>query len=371
MELEKLRSEIDKVDDEILSLFSKRMEIVTEVAKYKHENALPVMQGGREAQIVSRVRENSPAGLENASEMLFVNMMDISKCMQTRKLFTPKETATPKFIPAKIKKIACQGSFGAYSEIAAERLFPNAEKSFYPSFTEVFSAVECGTAECGILPIQNSNVGSIAETYDLMAKHDFFINAVIRTEADHCLCALRGADISNVKTVISKAEAIGQCAAFIKSRGFSVREYANTALAAEYVAATGDKTLACICSKRCAALNGLEIIAEGIADVSPNFTRFICFSKAFSEIADADTVSVSLAIPHTKGSLYRLLTKFAVSGLNLVKIENKAVGGSDFEVIFYLDFAGRYSDFNVLALLDDLKNTLSYFRFLGSFKEVI
>jgi chorismate mutase/prephenate dehydratase len=371
MELEKLRGKIDKIDDEILALFSKRMEIVTEVANFKRENDMPVMQGGREAQIVSRVRENSPPGLENASEMLFVNMMDISKCMQNRKLFRNGETAPAKFIPGKIKKIACQGSFGAYSEIAAERLFKNAEKTFYPSFTEVFAAVESGTSECGILPIQNSNVGSIAETYDLMAKHEFFINAVIRTEADHCLCALAGTDISEVKTVISKAEAIGQCAKFIESRGFSVREYANTALAAEFVAAAGDKTLACICSKRCAELNKLEIIAEGIADITPNFTRFICFSKTFSEIADADTISVSLAIPHTKGSLYRLLTKFAVSGLNLVKIENKAVGGSDFEVIFYLDFSGHYSDYNVLALLEDLKNTLSYFRFLGSFKEVI
>jgi chorismate mutase/prephenate dehydratase len=371
MDLKELRTEIDKLDDDILKLFSRRMEIVGEVAAYKRENKLPVMQSDREAQIISRVRENSPGGLENASETLFVDIMDISKSMQNRRLFSPRDTAPPKFIPSAVKKIACQGSRGAYSEIAAERLFPNAEKAFYPSFTKVFAAVADGVAECGILPIQNTNIGSIAETYDLMAKNDFFINAIIKTAADHCLCALPGAEISGIKTVISKAEALGQCAKFTAQNGFSIREYANTALAAEFVKASNDKSLACICSARCADLNGLQILAEGIADASPNFTRFICFSKDFSEIADADTISVSLAIPHTKGSLYRLLTKFSVSGLNLIKIENKAIKGSDFEAIFYLDFFGRYSDFNVLALLDDLKNTLSYFRFLGSFKEII
>jgi chorismate mutase/prephenate dehydratase len=371
MELEKLRTEIDKIDDEILKLFSRRMEVVTDIAAYKRENNLPVMQQNRESQVIARVRENAPGGLENASETLFVDIMDISKSMQTRRLFTAPETAPRKFIPANIKNVACQGAAGAYSEIAAARLFPNSEKTFFPSFTEVFAAVSNGTAECGILPIQNSNVGSIAETYDLMARHDFFINAVIKTEANHCLCAVKGSDLAQIKTVVSKAEAIGQCSEFIEKNGFSVREYANTALAAEYVKSTGDASLACVCSRYCAELKGLSILAENIADSSPNFTRFICFSKDFSEIADADTISVSLAIPHTKGSLYRLLTKFSVSGLNLVKIENKAIKGSDFEVIFYLDFSGRYSDFNVLALLDDLENTLSYFRFLGSFKEVI
>jgi chorismate mutase/prephenate dehydratase len=204
-----------------------------------------------------------------------------------------------------------------------------------------------------------------------MARNDFFINAIIKTEANHCLCALPGTDLSQIKTVISKAEAIGQCSEYIAKNGFSVREYANTALAAEFVKNSGDKTLACVCSPYCANLKGLSVLAENIADSSPNFTRLICFSKDFSEIADADTISVSLAIPHTTGSLYRLLTKFSVSGLNLVKIENKAIKGSDFEAIFYLDFSGCYSDYNVLALLDDLKNTLSYFRFLGSFKEII
>jgi chorismate mutase/prephenate dehydratase len=371
MDLKELRAQIDKVDDDILRLFSKRMEIVTEVAAYNRENSLPVMQNDREAQVISRVRENSPKGLENASETLFVDIMDISKSLQNRRLFTAGDSAPRKFIPSSIAKVACQGSNGAYSEIAAERLFPNAEKAFYPSFTEVFSAVADGSAQCGILPIQNSNIGSIAETYDLMARHDFYINAIIKTAADHCLCALPEADLSGIKTVISKAEAIGQCSKFVEANGFSVRDYANTALAAEFVKNSGDLTLGCICSARCAALNGLTILSENIADSSPNFTRFICFSKDFSEIADADTISVSLAIPHTKGSLYRLLTKFSVSGLNLVKIENKAVKGSDFEVIFYLDFFGRYSDYNVLALLDDLKNTLSYFRFLGSFKEIV
>jgi chorismate mutase/prephenate dehydratase len=370
MDLQELRRNIDAIDEQILELFSRRMEIVSGIASYKKENGLPVFQSNREAEIIERVRDNAPKGLENASETLFLDLMDVSKAIQNHHFFNTKTIKAPeKFIPKMQKIVAAQGIAGAYSGEAAAKLFPNSEILYHEDFNDVLNAVLWEKADCGILPIQNSTVGVISETYDIMAKNRFYINAIIRVEAAHCLAA-KTPETSVIK-VYSKQEALSQCSNFLSKNNIEPIPFANTAMAAKFVAESSDINIGCICSENCAKLHNLHIIERNIADASPNYTRFICFSKSFSEIADADTISVSLAIPHTKASLYRLLTKFAVAGLNLVKIENKAIAGSDFQVIFYLDFAGSYADPVVLSLLEDLESSLEYFRFLGSFKEIL
>ncbi|MDR0974634.1 MAG: chorismate mutase [Ruminococcus sp.] len=370
MDLQNLREKIDSIDGKILDLFTERMALVADIAEYKRANSLPVFQSDREEKIVNRVRDNSPKGLENASETLFLDLMDVSKAIQNRRLFNEKNiTPVLKFIPKDKKIIACQGVEGAYSTDAARKLFPSSQTVYFEQFSEVIDAVTDGKVDCGLLPLQNSTCGVISETYDILAKSKLYINAIIRVNASHCIAAKPG--FTKITRVYSKQEALSQCSDYIAENSLEALAFANTALAAKYVASSDDNNIACICSESCAKLYGLEIVKHDAANASPNYTRFICFSKTFTEIADADTISVLLSIPHTKASLYRLLTKFAVSGLNLVKIENKAVAGSDFQVIFYLDFAGSYSDPNVLALLDDLRENLEYFRFLGSFREIL
>lgn len=372
MDLNELRTKIDETDEQILKLFIQRMDICRQVAEYKKANNIAVLQGGREEQILCKVRTDSPYNLKDGSVVLFQNIMDISKSLQSLEIAKSATfSEAVDFHPEKAGIIACQGTIGSYSESAAIKLFGNKEKRFYTEFDDVFKAVESGEAEYGILPIQNSTIGSVSETYDLMAKHDFFINALVRVEITHCIAAKKGCALSNINKVYSKQEALSQCSGFLKKNGFEGIPYANTALSAEMVAGSVDDSVACVCSESCAELYGLEILNYNIADAAPNFTRFICFSKSLTTSVRADTISVSVSIPHVKGSLYRLLTKFAVSGLNLVKIENKSIAGSDFEVIFYLDFSGSYSDPKVQAMLSDLRNELTYFRFLGSFYELI
>lgn len=372
MDLKELRNQIDDIDSEILKLFSKRMEVCRGVAEYKKEHDLPVMQGGREKQVLERVRANAPEDLRDGAAMLFQNIMDISKCLQneeierTHKLFSPKP-----FIPENAAKIACQGTAGAYSEAACKKLFGDKPAVFYHEFEDVFNAVESGEADYGILPLENSTIGTISETYSLMSKHSFNICSLVRVEITHCLAAAECAALETVKRVYSKEEALSQCSEYIKNHGFMRREYANTALSAEYVKEKNTPEAACICSKACAEMYGLKILDDRIADAYPNYTRFICFSKDYIAPADADTISVCMTVPNTPGSLYRMLTKFSIAGLNLTKIESKNIAGSDFEVLFYLDFKGSCSDEKVDALLHDFENEMTFFRFLGSFKEVL
>lgn len=372
MDLKELRNQIDDIDSEILKLFSKRMEVCRGVAEYKKEHDLPVMQGGREKQVLERVRANAPEDLRDGAAMLFQNIMDISKCLQneeierTHKLFSPKP-----FIPENAAKIACQGTAGAYSEAACKKLFGDKPAVFYHEFEDVFNAVESGEADYGILPLENSTIGTISETYNLMSKHSFNICSLVRVEITHCLAAAECAALETVKRVYSKEEALSQCSEYIKNHGLARREYANTALSAEYVKEKNTPEAACICSKACAEMYGLKILDDRIADAYPNYTRFICFSRDYIAPEDADTISVCMTVPNTPGSLYRMLTKFSIAGLNLTKIESKNIAGSDFEVLFYLDFKGSCSDEKVVALLHDFENEMTFFRFLGSFKEVL
>ncbi len=372
MNLDEIRQEIDSIDDEMLSLFLKRMELCGAVADFKRENNLPIVQNNRENEIVDKIVDNSPKELSEASKVLFTTIMDISKCLQASKNYGTSIYGEPDlFVADNAQVIACHGASGSYNEEACKKLFgDNKSIRFFENFRDVVSIVESGRADFGILPLENTTVGSIAETYELMASHDLYITNVVRVEITHCLAAVKGATLDSVSKVYSKQEALDQCSEFLGRRCYEQCSYANTALAAKMVKESGDTSIACICSKRCAEMNGLEILEEKVADAYPNYTKFICFSNKFFAPENASTISVMFSVPHTYGGLYRVLTKFSVNGLNLKRIVNKAVKGTDFEMYIILDFAGSYRDEKVGTLLADLKNTMSYFKFLGNFDEI-
>lgn len=372
MNLDELRSEINGIDDQMHALFLKRMKLCKSVAAYKMEHNLPIMQEGREQQILDKITWNSPVEMAEASRVFFTEIMDISKCLQSEELTYGKVYDRPgRTDIEKAEVIACQGSAGAYSEAACIKLFgENKPIRFMTGFKDVVGLVESGRADFGILPLENSTVGSIEETYSLMASHDFYINYIIRVEITHCFAVNPETDPKDVTKVYSKREALNQCSNYLRMNGLEPMDYANTALAAEMVKDSTDRTIGCICSKACAERNGLKIVEEKAADAYPNYTRFICFSKNFSVPDDADTISVSFSVPHTPGGLYRILTKFAVNGLNLKKIVNKTLAGKDFEAIIFLDFDGSFESRKMAAFLDDLGTGLHYFKFLGNFKEI-
>ena len=371
MNLDDLRKEINDIDGQMLQLFLKRMEVCKSIALYKKEHDLPILQEGREQQVIDRVRAASPEHMADPAAVMFTEIMDISKCVQAEVNTWGKIYEKPElFCPEKAQVIACQGTSGAYAEAACVKLFGKDKPiRFAVGFKDVVDLVERGRADFGILPLENSTVGSIAETYDLMASHDFYINSIVRVEITHCFAVKPETDPADVRKVFSKREALAQCSVYLSKNGLEPMDYANTALAAEMVKNSSDNTIGCICSKSCAEMNGLKIVEEHAADAYPNYTRFICFSKHFAAPENANTISVSFSVPHTPGGLYRILTKFAVYGLNLKKIVNKTVAGKDFEAVIFLDFDGSYTNRKVAAFLDDLKMGMGYFKFLGNFTE--
>ncbi len=369
MDLKQLRDGIDDIDSSILSLFMKRMELCKGVADYKKEHDMPVFQGGREQQVIDRIKElTGNKDLEKGTAALFTTIMDISKILQNRTILAGApdyEFTAPDFAGA--RTVGCQGTSGANSEVAARSVFGDRSFTFYPSFEDVFRAVSDGEIDYGVLPVQNSTAGSVSSTYDLMAKYSVYIVKEVIIEINHCLAAKKDMPLSQIKKVYSHPQALAQCETFLRKNGLRTSEYANTATAAEKVMES-DEDIAAICSVQCAEQMGMTILARDIADVSVNRTQFIVISKDMQVAEDSDSVSVMLAIPHTEGSLYRLLTKFYVNDMNLIRIESRPIRDGSFNVLFFLDFSGKLTDPNVKAVLRDLEENLETFRCIGTFK---
>lgn len=368
MDLKELRNKIDETDEKILALFMERMEYCKGVANYKKEHNLPVFQGNREQEVLDRIKAlTNDKELEAGTASLFMSIMDISKILQNKKIHSSTETVydTPDF--ANAKRIGCQGTSGANSETAAKLIFGDIQPIFYKTFEDVFAAVQSGELDYGVLPVHNSTAGSVSSTYDLMAKYSVYKVKEVCVEINHCIASKNAASIDEVTTVYSHPQAISQCCNYLTAHGIKTAEYGNTATAAAMVAESDEK-IAAICSVDCAKQLGLTILAENVADCELNRTRFICISRNMQISPDADAISVMLKIPDTEGSLYRLLTKFCVNGMNLLRIESRPLKDGSFNVMFYLDFDGHIDEPRVKALMNDLTENLEYFRFIGTFK---
>ncbi len=369
MDLNVLRTEIDNLDKQILSAFEKRMELCRNVAVYKKENNMQIFQSEREKEIIKKVSSESPEGLESATTALFTDIMDISKCLQQRELLKNSSFIEPTSLDLNCGgKIGCQGTEGSNSETAARKLFKNNEINFYNEFEDVFSAVENGEIEFGIIPIHNSTAGSVTQNYDLIREHNVFIARTVKIEITNCLAVKEGTTLEDIKKVYSHPQALKQCSSYLSASDFEPVESKNTATAAKYVSEC-EKPCAAICSENCAEHYGLKILKKNISNVIPNFTRFICITKKFCLSNDARTVAVTLELPNTKGSLYRLLTKFFVNNMDLEKIESRPIADGSFDVRFFLDFAGNVNDPNVKSLLIELADELCEFKFLGNYSE--
>jgi chorismate mutase/prephenate dehydratase len=370
--LDTLRSSIDDIDKSILELFYKRMDICKQVAQYKKDNNLPVFQSGREQQIFDKIRSMSPENLEDASVSLFASIMEISKVLQQREIFSDIDFIKSDVFDisgSKKFRVGCPGTIGANSHTATLQIFPNDEIKFYTGFEDVFKAILNNEIDYGIVPIHNSTAGSVIQTYELLEKYDFYINATTKVEISHCIATREGVNKEDIKYVYSHPQALSQCSSYIKEHSYIAESYSNTALAAEMVSKS-DEPFAAICSETSANEFGLKILKKGINDVYPNYTKFICISKNCQISENADTISIVLTLPNECGSLYKMLTKFFVNNLNMQKIESRPLKNGSFDVKFHIDFEGNINNPKVCALLHDLKNNIESFKFIGNYSEI-
>lgn len=373
--LDEVRKEIDETDNELLPLLIKRMKLAEKVAEIKKKHNLPIFNPQREEEILKDVGEK--AGEYSGSvKAAYSAFMDISKALQHRILGSGKELREEilKGTERKEKespKVICQGTEGAYSAKAADVFFKeNYSRTFCKSFDEIFKAVSSGEADYGVIPVENSSAGSVHESFDLVIKHRLFIAGAVDLPVNHCLCALPGSKKETVTAVISHPQGLLQCREYTESNGFTPITAQNTAFAAQSVSQSGRTDIAAICSEDAAEKFGLEIIEKNIQSSPRNSTRFLILSKELTVSENADKISLIFSIPHTTGSLYRILGRFAACGLNLTKLESRPSKNSDFTYYFYLDFEGSAREEKTLNLLCAFYDELPEFTFLGNFPEI-
>ncbi|MGN1002539.1 MAG: bifunctional chorismate mutase/prephenate dehydratase [Oscillospiraceae bacterium] len=381
MELKELREQIDQIDKSMVELFTRRMEVCKDVAAYKKENGLAVSDPERERKKLAEIAALAGEEMRRYTTPLYSLLFDLSKAYQNRVTggesplcgrISAAMESTPRVFP-EFATVACQGVEGAYSQIACDKLFTVPNIMYFKSFDAVFSAIEQGFCQYGVLPIENSTAGSVNQVYDLMMKHNFSIVRSVRIKVDHCLVAKKGVKMGDIKEVFSHEQAINQCSEFLKSLGSGVKITVceNTAQAAKMVAQSDRRDAAALSSHSCESLYDLECLRESVQDRGNNFTRFICISKNLEIYPGADKTSIMAVTPHKPGALYKLLARFYALGINLTKLESRPLPDRNFEFMFYFDLEKTIDSPDMLQLLGELGELCESFEYLGSYTEVV
>jgi prephenate dehydratase len=266
---------------------------------------------------------------------------------------------------------AYQGEAGAFSEEGARALIPNAEHQPLPSVRKVFEAVEVGRARWGLVPMDNSQAGSINETYDLFLRHGLHLVGETVVRVDHCLLALPGSTIDDLREVMSHPQAIAQCEEFLNALELDVRAEYNTAGAAKRIADERLEQTAAIASRRAAELYGLDVLAERIQTYPDNSTRFGALARNPEPLGTPDKSSLVFGVGHVSGSLYRCLGAFAERHINLTKLESRPRPGRPWEYVFYADVEAPAHAPEMIEALAALSEHATFTRLLGSYAAAI
>lgn len=380
MDLNELRKKIDSVDDEMVKLFTERMEIAAQIAEYKMQNNLPILMPAREREKLLDVARKAGPEMADYTRVLYSMLFELSRSYQGKR--SRKTTALYEEITQAIKNtpnlfpqtpmVACQGVEGAYSQLACEKIFRSPFIMYFKSFDAVFEAIDQGLCQYGILPIENSTAGSVKKVYDLMIQHNFSIVRTFRLKIDHNLLVNPGTKISDIKEIYSHEQALNQCSEFLqKLTGVNIIPVANTALASEMVAKSGRKDVAALSSRACAELYGLECLASSVQDKGNNRTRFICISKNLEIYPGADKTSIMMILPHKPGTLYKVLARLYTLGINVTKLESRPIPDREFEFMFYFDLETSIYSEEYVQLMCELEDFCEEFKYLGSYSEVV
>ncbi|MGN1467015.1 MAG: prephenate dehydratase [Ruminococcus sp.] len=373
-DLGQIRNEIDSIDKQLIDLFKRRMDCAKAVGEYKKENNIPVLNQARENEILDKVQEMG-GEYGTFARLLYSNIMELSRALQHTIMGSGKAlkddilNASAQMETTNIK-VAYQGIKGANGHEAVLRLFPKSIPTNYKTFSDVFDAVDKGEVSYGVLPVENSNAGSVSSVYDLILKHRFYIVGALDLPIDYCLGGLKQSEFSDIEKVWSHPQSLSQCSNYIAKHNFESTPCSNTAIAARDVAREKRLNVAAICSYKAAEEYGLKILDNHLQDSKENTTRFIVISKKLFIPENADKISLCFGLPHVTGSLYSVLCRFNSLGLNLTKIESRPMLSDGFEYLFYLDFTGNVRSENVLNLLCALSEELPDFSFFGNYTEI-
>ncbi len=374
MDLFDLREKLDAIDAQIVELYEKRMDVCSQVAEYKIATGKKVFDRAREQEKLAKVgslahNEFNSRGVQE----LFEQIMSMSRKLQYRMLAEKGGQGKLPFIgveelETKAARVVFQGAEGAYSQAAMMQYFGDSVRSFHvDTFRDAMSAIDEGSADFAVLPIENSTAGIVSEIYDLLVEFENYIvgEQIIRIE--HCLLGVPGTRISDIKTVYSHPQSLMQSARYLADFGWQQISMQNNAFAAKKVADEGDKGQAAIASELAGKIYGLEVLKKGVNSSGTNSTRFIIVTNQKIFRKDAGKISICFEVPHESGSLYHILSHFIYNNLNMTKIESRPVPERNWEYRFFIDFEGNLGDVAVRNALRGLRDEALSMKILGNY----
>ncbi len=375
MDLSELRQQIDEIDNQIVALYEKRMDVCSQVADYKIATGKKVFDKTREVQKIQNVKSKVKNEFNKTGvEELFEQLMSMSRKLQYQKLSETGAYGRLPFIEIDSldldkARVVYPGAEGAYSEAAMKKFFGDNVNSYHvETFRDAVCAIEEGAADYAILPIENSTAGIVSEIYDLLTEYENYIVGEQIIKIEHCLITVPGAQLSDIKTVYSHPQSLMQSSRFLSEHSdWKQISMKNNAFAAQKVAADGDKSQAAIASEYAAEYNNLAILEKGINQSNTNSTRFIIVTNQKVFLKNAGKVSICMEIPHEAGSLYHIMSHFIYNNLNMTKIESRPIEDRNWEYRFFIDFDGNLADASVKNAIRGLREETRSLKILGNY----
>ena len=373
--LEELRNELDRIDPQIIQLYEERMSICEEVGEIKIEEGRKVFDRNREQQKLAQVtREAKDPFYKKGLTELFEQLMSQSRKLQYQLLTKKGALGRLPFIGVeeldwKNSRVVFQGTDGAYSQAAMHKFFSKDVNSFHvQTFRDAMEAIEEGSADFAVLPIENSSAGMVSEMYDLLEEFENYIVGEVILPINHYLVGTENTTLESIERVYSRPQALMQCSKFLDRHGsWQQIGAANTAVAAKKILNENDPTQAAICSEHAAEIYGLKILEEKINHNHNNSTRFIVVTNQKIFLKKAQKISICFEVAHESGSLYHLLSHFIYNDLNMTKIESRPIEGKTWEYRFFVDFEGNMGDAAVKNAIRGLREESKSLKILGNY----
>ncbi len=375
MDLLEIRGNIDEIDSKIVELYETRMELCKQVAEYKIETGKQVFDKEREKQKIEKVMDSAHGDFNKQGVAgLFNQIMAISRKLQYGLLIERGIGGKLPFVPVDDldydnATVVFQGAEGAYSHAAMNKYFGENVRSFHvETFRDAMLAIDDGSADYAVLPIENSTAGSVNEIYDLLVEFENYIVGEVIIKIEHCLMGVKGAEIGDIKEVYSHAQSLMQSQRFLRDYPWQQISMKNNAFAAMKIRDDNDKAKAAIASEYSAKLYGLDVLKKGVNNSDTNSTRFIVVSNQKKFIKSANKISICLEVPNESGSLFTMLSHFYYNGLNLNRIESRPIEGKNWQYRFFIDFDGNLSDSAVKNALSGLRQESFNMKILGNYE---
>ena len=369
-DIREIRTDIDALDKELLTLLGERRKRSIEAAKAKEVEPDRFRDKNREQELLAdRIQLGQKLGLDSHYvTSVFQDVVDDSIRVQ-QEYYQTKTNKGPGVI-----RVAFQGIEGSYSHLAAQEYFSRKGASIFylgrSQFKDVVDAVEKGKAELAILPIENTTSGGINDVYDLLLHAQLSIVGEVKFKVEHCLLGLPDASLSNIRTIYCHPQTVLQCSDFLAELPHLKIEYfTDTALSGKKIIEEGNATQAAIASAEAARLYGLSVVERGISNQSANFTRFLVASRKAIEVDPRIPCKTSIVMMtgNQPGSLLETLLVFRDHGINLTKLESRPILENPWEEMFYLDFEGNLADEKIQNGLDEVTRSVRFIKVLGCY----